>query len=140
MQRALGLDRPAGEDEDDDGQPAGMAVDGEAYLRRVAREADKLKDVTVAANKEQLLSRNPIVNRVVSREKCPAPEGYLPTQAWQERQVKEFSQTRLKLERHLAWVSQNAEEAPSKDVMLPGKDNEKGEVDFPRFAPLLSAH
>ena len=106
-------------DDDDQGPPAS----GEEYLKKVVRESKKLKFVETAANAEELLGRAPEKATHVDRLKAEVGQDYIPTKEWQDNQVREFSDVRLKLNRHFAYVKQSKSETKPN---FPSSKNEAG--------------
>jgi len=101
---------------------------GEEYLRKVVREANKLKFATTAENADQLLNKAPEQPTHVDRRKTDISENLLPTKEWQSEQVKKFTKVRLKLARHLALVK--ISDNSSDTQKFPSAKNEYGWCTF----------
>lgn len=96
----------------------------EEYLKSVMKEAQNLDGVSIAKNANKLTSNTV---HVAIREKANIKQSstILPTQEWQNEQISEFSKTRVKLARHIAFVQKPG--VPNKTRhKLPSKTNERG--------------
>ena len=139
MSAALFVEECEGEDE-------GAPQDGMAYLRAVRAERKQCPNTVTASNlpplprttpKEQKAKAEVKVigenvyggmatevqdERVVGagRVKVPPPPGCCPGVAWQRKQVKQFSQLRLKMGKHVTFVKSKGE----KPTKVPDKQNE----------------
>ena len=126
-------------DEDDQRPPAS----GEEYLKKVVRESKKFKFVEtgnfccffvpkdfwdffhfLAENADELLGKVPEKATHVDRLKAEVGQDYLPSKEWQDIQVKNFTDVRLKLARHIALLKQS--ESDSKPTKFPSSKNEGG--------------
>lgn len=121
MPKALAiLDDSSDEEISDSDNPP---MDGFAYLKSVIKERKRIAD-TVTAEIDPKKIKAPTCLDSFSgcgRVKPEVPEQYLPSAKWQNEQVSEFSDTRLKLSRHLSMVRSKGEFKPLK---LPEKENE----------------
>eukprot|EP00095_Tigriopus_kingsejongensis_P009358 maker-scaffold488_size158317-snap-gene-0.28 protein:Tk09358 transcript:maker-scaffold488_size158317-snap-gene-0.28-mRNA-1 annotation:"gem-associated protein 2 isoform x1" len=131
MRRALG---PAASDTDsEDEARAGSAEGSEAqdgfqFLRQARQEAQKLPDVALAPNMDEILKRaqKPPEPQFVNRRKSQLPEKYAPSPDWQSRQVADFSETRTRLVRHLAWIRTQPLDLHPPSIPLPARADERG--------------
>jgi len=135
MSAALYVEEGQGEDE-------GAPQDGMAYLRAVRAERKQCPDTVTAAivptpTIRKLLKENGSRAEVevdeeeghgggderlfgTGRMKAPPPPGCCPGVAWQRKEVKQFSQLRLRMGKHVAFVKSKGE----KPAKVPDKQNE----------------
>jgi len=120
--------------EEDEGAPQ----DGMAYLRAVRAERKQCPDTVIASSLPPLSRKLPKAQvdeeeadevpagvngeRVfgVGRVKAPPPPGCCPGVAWQRKQVKQFSQLRLRMGKHVTLVRSKGE----KPAKVPDRQNE----------------
>jgi len=115
----------------EDGSDASVPFDptkppatAEEYLKSVMQEAKHLEGVAIAKNANKLTSNKV---QVTVREKADIKQSkaILPTQEWQNQQIKDFSETRAIFARHVASVQKPG--IPNKKRhKLPSKTNERG--------------
>lgn len=120
MPRLLPVDPCDGQDEDYnvDEPPRNP----KEYLRHVQKEASQYPDVVVAQIDPKKLKKNQSVNISVS-ECQAAPLGFSPSLQWQQQQVSNFSQIRMRVFKHrLHWKSHSLDE----NVALPAADDDDG--------------
>jgi len=137
MSAALYVEEGQGEDE-------GAPQDGMAYLRAVRAERKQCPDTVTASTlppptPRKLLKENGAEIKVnkeeghgvrpgvgderlfgAGRVKAPPPPGCCPGVAWQRKEVKQFSQLRLRMGKHVALIKSNGE----KPAKVPDKQNE----------------
>jgi len=137
MSAALYVEEGQGEDE-------GAPQDGMAYLRAVRAERKQCPDTVTASilpppTPRKLLKENGAEIKVnkeeghgvrpgvgderlfgAGRVKVPPPPGCCPGVAWQRKEVKQFSQLRLRMGKHVALIKSKGE----KPAKVPDKQNE----------------
>lgn len=137
MSAALYVEEGQGEDE-------GAPQDGMAYLRAVRAERKQCPDTVTASilpppTPRKLLKENGAEIKVnkeeghgvrpgvgderlfgAGRVKAPPPPGCCPGVAWQRKEVKQFSQLRLRMGKHVALIKSKGE----KPAKVPDKQNE----------------
>ena len=69
----------------------------------------------------------PALNHYVDRAIIPVPDKYRPSRSWVDKQVRDFSLVREKLDRFRAKL---ASDKVQLKAQLPGKTNERGRVTF----------
>jgi len=129
MSAALYVGDISGKD-DDDKPPQ----DGMAYLRQVIKERKRVPDTVTADFDPIKISRksvqventsssaiSPNPSALSGRHKAAPPHGCCPGVAWQREQVKQFSEARAKLARHVQQVKLSGEVEKHK---IPDKKNE----------------
>ena len=79
--------------------------------------------VYAATNAEELLAKVPAKPTHVNRLKSNVSGLHLPSKEWQDEQVKNFTEVRLKLTRHIAFV----QNAPEMDSATSSQEMEKTE-------------
>jgi len=101
-------------------------MDGFAFLKSVIKERKKVAEVTVATIDPEKIK--PATGSLQSftggpgvRVKPRVPEQFMPSTKWQNEQVTEFSDVRMKVNRHLALVRKKGE---FKALKLPDKESE----------------
>jgi len=114
--------------DDDDERPP---QDGMAYLRQVIKERKRVPDtVTAAVAPKRKLDNSSSSNTTTSsspssmlagRHKAAPPVGCCPGSTWQREQVKQFSEVRAKLARHIKLTKACGDQEKQK---IPDKKNE----------------
>lgn len=116
------------DDEDDDGKPP---EDGMAFLRQVVKERKRIPEVvstdintdkiaTIKANVETKPTEEESPAQLLGRLKAAAPPGCCPGVVWQREQVKQFSEVRSNLARHIKLIKFEEKEKQK----IPDKKNE----------------
>jgi len=131
MSAALFVD--TNDKDDDDGRPP---QDGMEYLRQVIKERKRVPDTVTAEIDPKKVSSNPLKrgaseaghikiqsspSLLSGRHKAAPPPGCCPGVVWQRGQVKQFSEVRAKLARHVKLTKLNGEQEKHK---IPDKKNE----------------
>ncbi len=128
MVQALGVDDDLGvegEGEDEDVESDGAFTDAKSYLRSVVKEAKSAKQVCVAPNAKDLLSKGAAKVQVGRVKDGGLPEAFRPAAEWQKRQTDNFAEVRLRLARHVALV---AKQKGRESVKIPPKEDEQGKL------------
>jgi len=114
----------AADNEDDDDRPP---QDGMAYLRQVIKERKRVPDTVTADiskyKKQKTADHEPSKSSENDRTKARPPSGCCPSASWQRDQVSQFSEVRLKAERH-AELGRRTGEVGIGTVKIPDKKNE----------------
>jgi len=120
MPKALAIPDDSSEEENSDENPP---MDGFAYLKSVIKERKRIPDTVTAEIDSKKIKAPTCIDTFAGcgRVKPEVPESYLPSKKWQNEQVTEFSDTRLKLNRHLSLIKSKGEFKPLK---IPDKENE----------------
>ena len=79
----------------------------------------------LADNAEELLKKNPDRATHVDRQKSATGEKLLPSKEWQEEQVKDFTNVRLRITRHVALLNEKGEKTK---VKFPKLKDEEGKI------------
>lgn len=131
MSAALYVD--TNDKDDDDGRPP---QDGMEYLRQVIKERKRVPDTVTAEIDPGKIPSNPLKrgaseaahiniqsspSLLSGRHKAAPPPGCCPGVVWQREQVKQFSEVRAKLARHVKLTKLNGEQEKHK---IPDKKNE----------------
>jgi len=120
---AKALDVSSDAETDEEGGEAGPPMDGMAYLKQVIKERKRIPD-TVTAEIDPGSIKTPDLAQLYSeggnRNKPKVPSKYCPSIRWQNQQVSEFSDIRLKLARHMKLLKSEQH----KPLKLPDRDNE----------------
>lgn len=104
--------------------PSKPPATAEEYLKSVMHEAKHLEGVAIAKNANKLTS-NKVQVAVREKANIKHSKSILPTKEWQNKQVKDFSETRTMFARHVATVQKPG--VPNKKRhKLPSKTNEQG--------------
>jgi len=121
MPKALAIPEDSS-DEENEGN-ANPPMDGFAYLKSVIKERRRIPDTVTAKIDSKKIKAPTCIDTFAGcgRVKPEVPESYLPSKKWQNEQVSEFSDTRLKLNRHLSLIKSKGEFKPLK---IPDKENE----------------
>jgi len=113
--------------DDDDERPP---QDGMAYLRQVIKERKRVPDTVTAVAPKRKLDNSSSSNTTTStspssmlagRHKAAPPVGCCPGPTWQREQVKQFSEVRAKLARHIKLTKACGDQEKQK---IPDKKNE----------------
>jgi len=119
MQQALVVS-----DGDSDEDESGPPIDGMSYLRKVVKERKNIPGTVTAEIDPGKIKETSIVSFFTggTRSKPEVPKQFCPSTSWQNQQVSEFSDVRVKLERHTALLKSTGE--PISSLKLPSKENE----------------
>jgi len=123
MSAALYVD--TNDKDDDDEKPP---QDGMAYLRQVIKERKRVPDTVTAEvtpkqkQEKSMKEENGAQSRILEgRHKVSPPAGCCPGQVWQREQVKQFSEVRTKLARHVKLVLAGGQQ---ENIKIPDRKNE----------------
>jgi len=108
---------------DDTDEESGPPMDGMAYLKQVIKERKRIADTVVADIDPGKISKpsTDLFAGAGRSKPLVAPE-YTPSIRWQNQQVSEFSDARLKVTRHKSLLASKGEK--EKPLKLPDKENE----------------
>eukprot|EP00088_Acartia_fossae_P000130 TRINITY_DN1003_c0_g1_i1.p1 TRINITY_DN1003_c0_g1~~TRINITY_DN1003_c0_g1_i1.p1 ORF type:complete len:357 (-),score=80.86 TRINITY_DN1003_c0_g1_i1:175-1245(-) len=123
MPKALDIPDDSSDEDSESSREKNPPMDGFAFLKSVMKERKRIADVHTAEIDPKKIKTPTCLNSFAGcgRVKPSVPDEFMPSAKWQNEQVSEFSDTRLKLTRHLKLVKAKQEFQPLK---LPDKDNE----------------
>lgn len=103
----------------------GPPMDGMAYLKQVVKERKRIAQTVVAEIAPEKIKKSSVMDTFAGdcRSKPCVPAEFKPCMRWQNRQISEFSDFRMKVSRHRTLLM-SSKEKPVKPMKFPARDSE----------------